>query len=114
MLASLWGGRRAATVAGILTGAGVVGFWLLAANGISCSMSRQGNCYDNAPVESFFATLKKELLDGDPPRSREAVRAEIFEYIEVFYNRIRRHSRLGYLSPMEYERRTDWANAVSA
>ena len=87
---------------------------LLAENGIQCSMSRKGNCYDNAVVESFFATLKKELLDSDVPASRSSVKGELFEYIEVFYNRIRRHSALGYLSPMDYERRTGWANQVSA
>jgi transposase InsO family protein len=86
---------------------------MLKINGIQCSMSRKGNCYDNAPVESFFATLKKELLHTDIPGNRASVRADIFEYIEVFYNRIRRHSTLGYVSPMDYERQTDWANAVS-
>lgn len=86
---------------------------LLAHYGIECSMSRKGNCYDNAVAESFFATLKKELLDGEHPKSRAAVKSDIFEYIEVFYNRLRRHSTLGYLSPMDYERRTGWANAVS-
>ena len=79
---------------------------LLAAHGLQCSMSRKGNCYDNAPVESFFATLKKELLETDTPASRASVSHDLFEYIEVFYNRIRRHSTLGYESPMEYERRT--------
>lgn len=86
---------------------------LLAKNGIQCSMSRKGNCYDNAVAESFFATLKKELLDTDIPANRASVKTDIFEYIEVFYNRIRRHSTLGYLSPMDYERQTGWANAVS-
>ncbi len=67
-------------------------------------MSRKGNCWDNAPMESFFASLKKELVHGADFATRERARAEIFEYIEVFYNRVRRHSALGYLSPDEYER----------
>jgi putative transposase len=77
---------------------------LLAGHGIVCSMSRRANCWDNAPMESFFASLKKELTRGDVFATREEARAELFEYIEVFYNRIRRHSALGYLSPDEYER----------
>jgi len=72
--------------------------------GIVCSMSRKGDCWDNAVVESFFATLKRELVDGRCFRTRaEAIRA-IFEYIEVFYNRQRRHSYLGYMSPEQFER----------
>ncbi len=77
---------------------------LLAAHGITCSMSRRGNCWDNAPMESSFASLKKELVHGAEFATREQARAEIFEYIEVFHNRVRRHSALGYLSPDEYER----------
>jgi transposase InsO family protein len=77
---------------------------LLAGHGITCSMSRRGNCWDNAPMESFFASLKKELTHGEIFATREEARASLFEYIEVFYNRIRRHSSLGYLSPAEYER----------
>ena len=65
------------------------------------SMSRKGNCWDNAVVESFFATLKRELLDGQVFESREAARAAIFESTEVFYNRQRRHSTLAYLTPCE-------------
>ena len=72
---------------------------------IQCSMSRPGNCWDNAVVESFFATLKTELLHGQRYRTRKAAKAEIFEYLEAFYNRTRRHSTLGYLSPAEFERR---------
>lgn len=68
-----------------------------------CSMSRKGNCYDNAPMESFFGTLKAELVDSRLYRTRAEARQAIFEYIEVFYNRQRRHSSLGYLSPAEYE-----------
>ncbi len=77
---------------------------LLAGHGITCSMSRRGNCWDNAPLESFFASLKKELTRGEPFATREEARASIFEYIEVFFNRMRRHSSLGYMSPAEYER----------
>ena len=77
---------------------------LLAAHGITCSMSRRGDCWDNAPMESFVASLKKELVHGADFATREEARAEIFEYIEVFYNRTRRHSALGYRSPDEYER----------
>jgi putative transposase len=67
-------------------------------------MSRRGNCWDNAPMESFFASLKKELIRGELFATREEARASLFEYIEVFFNRMRRHSSLGYMSPAEYER----------
>jgi len=77
---------------------------VLAGHGIVCSMSRRANCWDNAPMESFFASLKKELTRGEVFATREEARASIFEYIEVFFNRIRRHSSLGYMSPAEYER----------
>ena len=77
---------------------------LLDLQGITCSMSRRGNCWDNAPMESFFAGLKKELVHGENYATREEAKASIFEYIEVFYNRVRRHSSLGYKSPIEYER----------
>jgi transposase InsO family protein len=70
--------------------------------GFTASMSRRGNCWDNAVVESFFATLTKELLvDGQFP-TREAARQAVFEFIEVWYNRRRRHSALGYHTPAEY------------
>jgi len=71
---------------------------------ITCSMSRRGNCWDNAPVESFFASLKKELVHGEDYATREEATASLFEYIEAFYNRIRRHSSLGYVAPAEFER----------
>jgi transposase InsO family protein len=71
---------------------------------IGCSMSRRGNCWDNAPMESFFASLKKELVHHEDYATREAAKASIFEYIEAFYNRVRRHSSLGYVAPAEYER----------
>ena len=76
---------------------------ILAAHGIVCSMSRRANCWDNAPMESFFASLKKELTHGETFETREQARAILFEYIEVFFNRVRRHSSLGYKSPAEYE-----------
>ena len=76
---------------------------LLERHGITCSMSRRGDCWDNAPMESFFASLKKELVHHEDYQSRAEARASVFEYIEVFYNRVRRHSALGYLSPVEYE-----------
>jgi len=71
--------------------------------GITTSMSRKGNCYDNACIESFFGTLKRELIYGSRYKSRADARLAIFEYIEVFYNRIRLHSTLNYMSPVEYE-----------
>jgi putative transposase len=71
------------------------------------SMSRKGNCWDNAPVESFFKTLKAELCGHRAFLNRKAARAAIFEYIEVFYNRVRLHSTLGYLTPEEYDRKND-------
>lgn len=79
---------------------------LLAHHGIACSMSRRGDCWDNAAMESFFATLKKERVY---PRgryvSRDEARADLFQYIESFYNGQRRHSTLGQLSPAEFEGR---------
>jgi putative transposase len=76
---------------------------LLGKHGIECSMSGVGQCWDNAPMESFFATLKKELVHGADFATRAEARAALFEYIEVFYNQKRRHSSLGYVSPAEYE-----------
>jgi transposase InsO family protein len=77
---------------------------LLERHGIACSMSRVGQCWDNAPVESFFASLKRELVHGERYTTHGEARASIFEYVETFYNRVRRHSSLGYVSPAEYER----------
>ena len=68
-------------------------------------MSRKGNCWDNACVESFFGTLKRELVYHRRYVTRDEATQDIFEYIEVFYNRKRRHSTLGYDSPAEYEAR---------
>jgi putative transposase len=76
---------------------------LLAEHGIRRSMSGHGNCYDNACVESFFATLKRERVYRRHYRTRQEARADLFEYIEVFYNRRRRHSLLGDRSPADYE-----------
>jgi len=81
---------------------------LLKESGMVCSMSRKGECHDNAVAESFFSTLKTELVDDEDYRTRSEAKQSIFEYIEVFYNRQRRHSYLGYISPEEYER----ANAL--
>jgi putative transposase len=75
----------------------------LAAHGVVVSMSRAGDCYDNAMAESFFATLKAELIDTQPWPTRRAAQQAIFEWIEVFYNRQRAHSALGYRSPVAYE-----------
>jgi len=79
---------------------------LLTTHGMTGSMSRRGNCWDNACVESFFGTLKRELISHRQYRTREEATQDIFEYIEVFYNRLRRHSTLGYYSPAEFEART--------
>ena len=76
---------------------------LLAKYGIECSMSGVGQCWDNAPMESFFASLKKELVHDADFATRAEARAAIFEYIEVFYNNQRLHSSLGYVSPAAYE-----------
>lgn len=76
---------------------------LLKSNAMICSMSRKGNCWDNAPMESFFHTLKVELIRHHRYETREEARRDIFEYVEIFYNRQRLHSSLGYLSPVDYE-----------
>ncbi len=76
---------------------------VLSEAGFEVSMSRRGDCYDNAPVESFFATLKKELVAGEVFYSRAQAHREIVEYIEGFYNCWRRHSSIGYLSPAAFE-----------
>jgi putative transposase len=74
--------------------------------GIARSMGSRGDCYDNAVAESFFATLKKELIHRRSWPSREELRREVFDYIEIFYNATRRHSTLGMLSPARYEEET--------
>ena len=75
----------------------------LAEHGIECSMSRKGCCWDNAVAESFFHTLKTELVHHEDYGSRAAAKASIFEYIEVFYNRQRRHSHIGQVAPLVFE-----------
>ncbi len=77
---------------------------VLAEHGLLASMSRKGNCYDNAAMESFFHTLKTELVRHEHYRTHAEARSSLFDYIEVFYNRQRIHSTLGYLSPDEFER----------
>jgi transposase InsO family protein len=77
---------------------------ILAEEGITCSMSAVGQCWDNAPVESFFGRLKCEIEPEGLFATRDQARAVIFEYLEVFYNRVRLHSSLGFLSPVEFER----------
>jgi len=76
---------------------------LLRAFGITCSMTRAGNVWDNAAMESFFSSLKTERCRHRTYATRDDARADIFDYIERFYNPVRRHSRLGYLSPITYE-----------
>ena len=73
--------------------------------GMICSMSRKGNCWDNAAMESFYRSLKVECVYLNKYKTREEARRDIFMYIEMFYNCVRRHSYLGYLSPVEYERK---------
>ena len=85
---------------------------LLVAHGMRCSMSRVGDCWDNAVAESFFATLKRELVDDADWRTRDDARTAVFEYIEVWYNRQRRHSSLGYLSPVAYELQQEFNKAA--
>ncbi len=75
----------------------------VAAAGIQCRMRRKGDCYDNAPVESVFGTRKTELVDQHEYSTRAEARSAIFEYLEVFYNRQRRHAALAYLCPAAYE-----------
>ncbi len=79
---------------------------VLARHGIACSMSGSGNCYDNAVVESFFGLLKRERVNRVRYRTREEARADLFEYIEVFYNRKRRHGYLGNVSPADFEKQS--------
>jgi len=82
---------------------------LLTENGVTCSMSRSGNVWDNAAMESFFSSLKTERTDRRTYRTRDEARADVFDYIERFCNPKRRHSTLGYLSPMEFEMRAQLA-----
>ena len=84
---------------------------LLADHGIDCSMSRRGNCWDNAPMERFMCSLKNEWTKHHRYDSLEEVRASVFKYIDVFYNRRRRHQELGYVSPVQFEERSHNAAA---
>jgi len=86
---------------------------LLYIHGFRQSMSAKGNCYDNAQAESFFSRFKAELVEGGAFESVEQARSEIFSYIEGYYNRIRRHSGLGYLSPLEFEKQLKIKNQRS-
>ena len=82
---------------------------LMADNGVTCSMSRSGNVWDNAAMESFFSSLKTERIARKTYSTRNQAKAEVFDYIERFYNPTRRHSTLGYLSPIDFERQANVA-----
>jgi len=82
---------------------------LMEDNGVTCSMSRSGNVWDNAAMESFFSSLKTERTARKVYRTRDQAKADVFDYIECFYNPKRRHSTLGYLSPVEFERKAGLA-----
>ncbi len=77
--------------------------------GVVCSMSRSGNVWDNAAMESFFSSLKTERTARKMYRSRDQAKADVFDYIERFYNPKRRHSTIGYMSPMEFEKQAGLA-----
>jgi putative transposase len=85
---------------------------VLAKQGIRCSMSRKGNCLDNAMAESFFATLKRELLPEEGWPTKEEARAAVFEWIAVYYNRQRRHSSIGYRTPVDFENSKEGSQAA--
>lgn len=82
---------------------------LMADNGVVCSMSRSGNVWDNAAMESFFSSLKTERIGNKVYRTRDDARADVFDYIERFYNTVRRHSTIGYVSPVEFQRKVGLA-----
>jgi len=82
---------------------------LMTDHGVTCSMSRSGNCWDNAAMESFFSSLKTERTARKTYRTRDEAKADVFDYIERFYNTRRRHSTIGYLSPMDFERKAGLA-----
>ena len=84
---------------------------LLADHGVICSMSRADNVWDNAAMENFFSSLKTERTANKTYRTRDQAKAEVFDDIERFYNPRRRHSTLGYLSPMEFEMQAEFAYA---
>ena len=83
-------------------------------SGIAASMGSVGDCYDNAMAESFFATLETELIDRSDWANPAEAKAAVFEYIEVFYNRVRRHSALGQVSPEQFEERYRSLSVVEA
>src|SRR5215213_2642932 len=85
------------------------GFAPLTDHGVVCSMSRSGNVWDNAAMESFFSSLKTERTARKVYRTRDQARADVFDYIECFYNPRRRHSTIGYLSPVEFEMQAGFA-----
>jgi putative transposase len=78
---------------------------LMADNGVVCSMSRSANVWDNAAMESFFSSLKTERIGKKLNRTRDDARADVFDYVERFYNPVRRHSTIGYVSPVEFEKK---------
>jgi len=82
---------------------------LMADNGVTCSMSRSGNVWDNAAMENFFSSMKIERIGRKAYRTRNHAKADVFDYIERFYNPTRRRSTLGYLSPMDFERQAQIA-----
>ena len=82
---------------------------LMADHGVTCSMSRSGNVWDNAAMESFFSSLKTERVARKTYRTRGEAKADVFDYIERFYNTKRRHSTIGYISPMEFEMQAELA-----
>jgi putative transposase len=81
----------------------------MADKGVDCSMSRSGNVWDNAAMESFFSSLKVERIKGRVYLTCDEARADVFDYIERFYNAVRRHSTIGYLSPVEFEKKVGLA-----
>jgi putative transposase len=81
----------------------------MADNDVTCSMSRSGNVLDNAAMESFFSSVKTGRIGRKTYRTRNQAKADVFDYIEPFYNRTCRHSTLGYFSPMDFERQTQVA-----
>ena len=83
---------------------------MLKENGIQCSMSARGNCYDNAVVESFFGSLKRERICRYKYRTRQEAQLDIFDYIECFYNKKRLHSYLNFKSPIDFEKKTKVLN----
>ena len=85
---------------------------LMTDNGVTCSMSRSGNAWDNAAMGSFFSSMKTERIGRKTYRTRNHAKVYVFDYIERFYNPTRRHSTLGYLSPMDFERQAHVANLV--